>query len=190
MADPVIVGVSGASGAVLALKTLEILKAVGQGAHLVYSKGANATITHELGANGLDQLTALAEVTYAPDNMMAAIASGTFRTSGMIITPCSMRTLSAVAYSFSDNLLTRAADVTLKERRKLVIAPREAPLHLGHLEAMVKVTQMGGIICPPVPSFYSGKTEFEALTLEIAARAVSCLGIDPGPALGRWTGDQ
>ncbi|MES0870207.1 UbiX family flavin prenyltransferase [Pseudovibrio sp. SCP19] len=186
MAKRIIVGVSGASGAQLALKTLEILQVLGVETHLVHSKGAVASVQHELGDDGVEQLRALASVTYAPDEMTASIASGSFHTDGMIITPCSMRTLSGVAYSFSDNLLTRAADVVLKERRKLVLVPRETPLHEGHLEAMLKVTRMGGIITPPVPPFYADMQNKEDMLKEIAARGINTLGIDPGVNMTKW----
>lgn len=186
MTKRIIVGVTGASGAQLATDTLEILKAQDVETHLVWSKGALASVTHELGEDGLEQLKAKASICYEPDNMMAAIASGSFQIDGMIITPCSMRTLSAVAYSLSDNLLTRAADVTLKERRKLVIVPRETPLHEGHLEAMLKVTRMGAVIAPPVPQFYAKPTNLQVMLKEIAARGVNALGIDPGSELTRW----
>ncbi|KZL20441.1 UbiX family flavin prenyltransferase [Pseudovibrio sp. Ad37] len=186
MTKRIIVGVSGASGAQLALKTLEILKVLSVETHLVHSKGAVASVLHELGKDGVEQLKVLASVTYAPDEMTAAIASGSFHTDGMIITPCSMRTLSGVAYSFSDNLLTRAADVVLKERRKLVLVPRETPLHEGHLEAMLKVTRMGGIIAPPVPPFYADMQNKEDMLTEIAARGINTLGIDPGVNMTKW----
>ncbi|WP_310621558.1 UbiX family flavin prenyltransferase [Flexibacterium corallicola] len=182
----IIVGVTGASGSILAVRALEILRDLGVESHLVLSSGAAVTISHELGESGVEQLNTLAHTVYDGADMSSAIASGSYPIDGMLITPCSMRTLSATAYSFSDSLLTRAADVTLKERRKLVVAPREAPLHQGHLEAMLKLTQMGAVICPPVPAFYNGVTKFEAQTREIAARSIACLGIDPKGALSRW----
>ncbi|KZL19281.1 Phenolic acid decarboxylase subunit B [Pseudovibrio axinellae] len=186
MTKRIIVGVSGASGAQLALKTLEILKALNVETHLVHSKGAVASVQHELGDDGIEQLKSLASVTYGPNKMTSAIASGSFHTDGMIITPCSMRTLSGVAYSFSDNLLSRAADVILKERRKLVLVPRETPLHEGHLEAMLKVTRMGAIIAPPVPPFYADMKNATDLLKEVAARGIHTLGIDPGAYMTRW----
>ncbi len=186
MTKRIIVGVSGASGAQLALKTLEILRKLDIETHLVHSRGAIASVRHELGEDGIAQLTARASVTYAPDEMTAPIASGSFHSDGMIITPCSMRTLSGVAYSFSENLLTRAADVMLKERCKLVLVPRETPLHEGHLEAMLKVTRMGGIITPPVPPFYANMQNAEDMLREIAARGINTLGIDPGGDMTRW----
>ncbi len=187
-AAPVVVGVTGASGACLALKTLEILRDLGVKTHLVFSGGAHASVTHELGTHGIAMLSELAEHTYDAQDMLAPIASGSFQTSGMIVTPCSMRSLSAIAYSLTDNLLTRAADVALKERRKLVIAPREAPLHEGHIEAMLKVTRMGGIVCPPVPPFYAGLASLDQLITEVAARGINSLGIDPKHTLTRWQG--
>ena len=144
MKKRIIVGVTGASGAQLALDTLDILAQQQVETHLVWSKGAVLSLTHELGEKALDLLKAKACISYEPDHMMSAIASGSCLTDGMIITPCSMRSLSAVAYSLTDNLLTRAADVTLKERRKLVIVPRETPLHEGHLGSHAESDSHGG----------------------------------------------
>ena len=136
-----IVGVTGASGAVLALETLRQLADTQVETHLVVTAGARMTIAHELGPDGLGQMTALADHTHSPRNLAAPIASGSFRTEGMIVVPCSMRSLAAMAHGLGDNLLTRAADVVLKERRRLVVAPREAPLHEGHLEAMLRLAR-------------------------------------------------
>ncbi|MDX5592218.1 UbiX family flavin prenyltransferase [Pseudovibrio sp. SPO723] len=189
MARRIVVGVTGASGAVLALETLKILESMGVDSRLVISKGADLTIRHELGEEGVERLKEHARASYDADQMMAPMASGSSPGNGMIIVPCSMRTLSAVAYGLGDSLLTRAADVTLKERRPLVLVTREAPLHLGHIEAMEKVTRMGGIICPPVPPFYSMPESLESMYTQIAARAVSTLGLDRVPALKSWDGE-
>lgn len=186
MSRKIVVGVTGASGAVLAFEALKLLEAMGVETRLVISRGAAYTIQHELGEDGMDRLCDMATTVYEPENMMAPIASGSSPGHGMIIVPCSMRTLSAVAYGLGDSLLTRAADVTLKERRPLVMVTREAPLHLGHLEAMEKVTRMGGIICPPVPPFYSMPETLEGMYTQIAARAVSTLGLERVAALKSW----
>ncbi len=138
-----IVGVTGASGSVLALETLRQLGEAGVETHLVVTSGARMTIAHELGGEGLVRLNEVATHIHSPRNLAAPIASGSFRTAGMIVVPCSMRSLAAMAHGLGDNLLTRAADVVLKEKRRLVVAPREAPLHEGHLEAMLTAGPVG-----------------------------------------------
>ena len=148
------------------------------------------TIAHELGADGLAQLTSLANHAHSHQDLAAPIASGSFMTDGMIVVPCSMRTLAAMAHGLGDNLLTRAADVVLKERRRLVVVPREAPLHEGHLDAMMRLTRMGAIIAPPVPPFYVKPASVEAMVVEMAARLVNWAGIDPGDKLTRWGEDN
>jgi len=183
-----VVGVTGASGAVLALETLRLLGAAGIETHLVVSRGARMTIVHELGADGMERLATEASHVHAPDNLAAPIASGSFRTAGMIVVPCSMRSLAAMAHGLGDNLVTRAADVVLKEKRRLVVAPREAPLHEGHLESMLKLARMGAVIAPPVPPFYARPATMEDLVREIAARLVGWAGFDPGGAMTRWGG--
>lgn len=182
----IVVGVTGASGAVLALETLRLLGAAGIETHLVVSRGARMTIAHELGPHGLTQLSALARRVHAPDNLAAPIASGSFRTEGMIVVPCSMRSLAAMAHGLGDNLVTRAADVVLKEKRRLVVVPREAPLHEGHLESMLKLARMGAVIVPPVPPFYTRPATMEDLVREIAGRLVGWAGVEPGRAVTRW----
>ncbi|CAM5570583.1 4-hydroxy-3-polyprenylbenzoate decarboxylase [Aquamicrobium terrae] len=181
-----IVGVTGASGAVLALETLRQLAEAEVETHLVVSAGARMTIAHELGPDGLGRLTALAAHAHSPRNLAAPIASGSFRTEGMVVVPCSMRSLAAMAHGLGDNLLTRAADVVLKERRRLVVAPREAPLHEGHLEAMLRLARLGAVIAPPVPPFYARPATVEDMVREIAARLVNWAGVDPGARMTRW----
>ena len=132
------------------------------------------------------RLTEGAAHVHVPDNLAAPIASGSFRTDGMIVVPCSMRSLAAMAHGFGDNLLTRAADVTLKERRRLVIVPREAPLHEGHLTSMLALTRMGAIIAPPMPPFYAAILTVDDMVREIAARLIGWAGVDPGDAMTRW----
>lgn len=183
-----VVGVTGASGAVLALETLRLLGTAGIETHLVVSRGARMTIAHELGPDGLDRLAAQAARTHAPDNLAAPIASGSYPTEGMIVVPCSMRSLAAMAHGLGDNLVTRAADVVLKEKRRLVVAPREAPLHEGHLESMLRLARMGAVIAPPVPPFYARPATMEDLVREIAGRLVGWAGVEPGRAVTRWGG--
>jgi 4-hydroxy-3-polyprenylbenzoate decarboxylase len=147
------VGLAGSSSPIYGIRTLEVLKEVGVETHLVVSDGAKRTIPLETQWT-VEEVEALATVVYDNDDLAASISSGSFPTDGMIVAPCSMKTLAAVAYSFSQNLLVRAADVTLKERRKLVLVPRETPLHLGHLRNMVRATELGAVILPPMPAFY------------------------------------
>ncbi len=149
-----IIGISGASGAIYGIKLLELLKATDIETHLIVSRSAQITIAHEAGWKIAD-VTALADIHYGIDDMAAAVSSGSFRTVGMIVAPCSMRSLSEIAVGVTTSLLTRAADVTLKERRRLVLMVRETPLHLGHLRSMVAATEAGAIIAPPVPAFYN-----------------------------------
>ncbi|MCO5130152.1 MAG: UbiX family flavin prenyltransferase [Xanthobacteraceae bacterium] len=184
----VIVGVSGASGIVLALETLRLLALAGVETHLVVSAGARLTAASELGPGELEQLFAAADFVHAPGDLAAPIASGSFRTEGMIVVPCSMRTLAAMAHGLGDNLLTRAADVVLKEKRRLVVAPREAPLHEGHLDSMLRLARLGAVIAPPMPPFYAKPATMADMVREIAARLVNWAGVDPGAALTRWGG--
>jgi 4-hydroxy-3-polyprenylbenzoate decarboxylase len=182
----IVVGVTGASGSALALEVIRQLAKASAETHLVITRGSRQTIRHELGSNGLARLAEGAAHVHAPDNLAAPIASGSFRTDGMIVVPCSMRSLAAMAHGFGDNLLTRAADVTLKERRRLVIAPREAPLHEGHLTSMLTLCRMGAIIAPPMPPFYAAVLTMDDMVREIAARLVGWAGVDPGDAMTRW----
>uniref|UniRef100_I2PYL5 Flavin prenyltransferase UbiX n=1 Tax=Desulfovibrio sp. U5L TaxID=596152 RepID=I2PYL5_9BACT len=149
-----IVGISGASGVILGVRLLEVLgQTPDVETHCIISPGAAVTLRLETGRT-VEDVAALAGVAHDHDNLAAAISSGSFPVAGMVVAPCSMKSLAQIALSLGDNLLARAADVTLKERRKLVLVPRETPLHLGHLRHMVAVTEMGGIILPPAPSFY------------------------------------
>lgn len=185
----IIVGISGASGAVLGLRALELVGDTFRvETHLVISTAAERTLALEVGPEAADRARSLASVVYDASNIGARIASGSFRSDGMIIAPCSMRTLSAIAHGLTDNLLTRAADVTLKERRRLVLLAREAPLHAGHLEAMLTLTRLGAIVMPPVPAFYAKPSTVDAIVTQIAARSLELLGIDVGDAIARWPG--
>lgn len=184
----IVVGVTGASGSALAAETLRQLRQAGAETHLVVTAGAAMTIAHELGASGLSELQASASFVYAASDLMAPIASGSYGADAMAVVPCSMRSLAAIAHGFGDNLLTRAADVMLKERRRLVLLPREAPLHEAHLSSMLALTRMGAIIAPPVPHFYAKPQSVEDIVREIAARVLTWLGLEPGPAMTRWRG--
>ncbi|MGF1462758.1 MAG: UbiX family flavin prenyltransferase [Maricaulaceae bacterium] len=150
----IIIGMSGASGAIYAVRALKILSEIKVERHLVMTKAAEMTLGLETDHTVAD-LRALADQVYKIGDIGAAIASGSFKTLGMLVVPCSVKSLSEIAYGDTSNLLTRAADVTLKERRRLVMMVRETPFHLGHLRAMIQVTEMGGIIAPPLPSFYA-----------------------------------
>ncbi len=149
-----IVGISGASGVIYGIRLLEFLKGKRDiETHLIITDAGTANITYETGWN-IKDICSLAHSVYDVNDMSARLASGSFRNDGMIIAPCSVKTLSAVANSYTDNLLVRAADVTLKERRRLILMVRETPFHLGHIRNMERVTEMGGIVLPPVPAFY------------------------------------
>lgn len=182
----VILGVSGASGAALALDCARSLRAAGATVELVLSAMAERTLALEIGPDARDELVALACRLHPVIDLGAAIASGSFPVHGMIVAPCSMRSLAAIAQGLDDNLLTRAASVQLKERRKLILLAREAPLTLAHLRNMTAVTEMGAIVMPPVPAFYLRPQTTTQITAQIAARAVDLLHI--APAVARvWT---
>ncbi|WP_225851167.1 UbiX family flavin prenyltransferase [Streptomyces sp. HPF1205] len=181
-----VVGISGATGIAYGIRVLELARKLGVETHLVVTPAGQRTRAHETGLSARD-LAALADVTYRPADIGAAIASGSFRTDGMIVAPCSIRTLSAVATCGNDNLLTRAADVTLKERRRLVLLVRETPLTLGHLRAMTAATESGAIVMPPVPAFYLRPGSVAEIVDHTAGRALDLLGIEH-PDLPRWTG--
>ncbi len=186
----VVLGVSGASGAPIAFRIAERLAALADvEIHLVVSTAAERTIAHEMGEDALARLEALAIRRYAIGDIGAVIASGSFRTVGMIVAPCSMRSLSGIATGLADTLLIRAADVHLKERRPLVLLARETPLHLGHLRNMVSVTEMGAIVMPPVPAFYRRPETVAAIVDHIAARAIDLLRITDEPLASEWDGD-
>jgi len=178
-----VVGISGATGIAYGVRVLALARAAGWETHLVVTAAAQQTRAYETDLSARD-LAGLADVSYRPADVGAAVASGSFRTAGMVVAPCSARTLSAIACGSGDNLLTRAADVTLKERRRLVLLVRETPLHLGHLRAMTAVTEAGGIVMPPVPAFYLRPASVADLVEHTAARALDLLGVDvPQP---RW----
>lgn len=178
MTNPrLIIGISGSSGIVYGIRLLQVLQPLPIETHLVVSKAAQLTRVYETSIKA-SELKSLADVYHPVQDIAAPIASGSFKTMGMIIAPCSMKSLSEIAHGFSGNLLTRAADVVLKERRRLVLMPRESPLHLIHLQNMVAVTQMGGIICPPVPAFYHKPTTIEELVDDTVGRVLDLFGIE------------
>lgn len=183
----VVVGISGATGFQYGVKVLQLLRELGAESHLVMSRAAGLTRQHETDFEEAD-VTGLADVVYPTGAVGAAIASGSFMTAGMIIAPCSMHTLAAIASGVTDNLLTRAADVVLKERRRLVLMTRETPLHLGHIRNMERVTEYGAIVFPPVPPLYTGADSLDAIITHSAARALTLLGFDH-KALPRWGED-
>jgi flavin prenyltransferase len=182
--SPLIVGISGASGAIYGVRLLEALRAKNIPAHLIVSKSAALTLKEEVGVS-VDQVRALAEATYQNTDIGAAISSGSFRTRGMVIVPCSIRTLSDIAYGTTDSLLSRAADVTLKERRRLVLVVREAPLHAGHLRSMLAATENGAIIVPPVPAFYHRPKTVDDIVNQTVGRCLDLFDIDVG-LVKRW----
>ena len=189
MAEPrrIIVGISGASGAVYGARLLQALREIGGvESHLVVSSAGWRNLRHELDMEQ-PEVEALADVVHDLANVGASIASGSFAAHGMVVAPCSMRTLAAIAHGLADNLLTRAADVVLKERRRLVLMVRESPLHLAHLRNMTTVTEMGAIVCPPVPAFYQRPTTVTEIVDHSVARALDLLGIDNALA-PRWQG--
>jgi len=180
----IIVGISGASGIVYGVRALEALRAAGLETHLVMTKSAIVTLAHELPLKPAD-IFALADFHYKVDNLAAAISSGSFPTLGMLVSPCSIRSLSEIATGVTSGLLTRAADVVLKERRRLVLLVRETPLHLGHLRSMTQVTEMGAIVMPPVPAFYSKPQTIADIVDHSVGRALDLFGIQTG-LVSRW----
>lgn len=189
MSRRLVVGISGASGVIYGIRMLEVLQAVaGVETHLVMSTAAAQTISLETDHNAA-AVEALADVTYRFRDIAAAIASGSFLTMGMIVLPCSMKTLSGIALSYSDNLLLRAADVTLKDRRPLILVPRETPFHLGHLRLLTQVTEMGAIVAPPMPAFYHRPQSVDDIINQTVNRLLDLLSIRlPQDLFQRWRG--
>jgi 4-hydroxy-3-polyprenylbenzoate decarboxylase len=183
-----IVGITGASGTIFGVRLLEMLRGSGIETHLVLSQWAARTLAHET-SYSVQQVQELATERYAIGDMGSAIASGSFLTMGMVIAPCSMRTLGAIAHGVGDNLIHRAADVVLKERRKLVLAVREAPLSEIHLENMLKLARMGVSICPPTPAFYNHPKSIDDMVSYSATRLLDQFGLHPASS-ERWTGDM
>jgi len=182
-----VVGLTGASGAAYGLRALAAARELGVETHLVVSRSAALTLSQEAGLS-LAQVQAQADVAYRAGDVGAAIASGSFRTLGMIVAPCSVRTMSEIATGVTSSLLTRAADVTLKERRPLVLMVRETPLHLGHLRTLVKLAEMGAVIAPPLPAFYAKPQSLEEMVDQSVGRALDLFGLDWKP-VRRWGED-
>jgi len=183
-----IVAITGATGAIYGVRVLQRLRDAGAETHLVISRWGARTLLHETSWSR-EQVEALASATYAPADMGAVISSGSFRTDGMIVAPCSAKTLAAVAHGYSDNLVHRAADVVLKERRKLVLAVREAPLSEIHLENMLKLARMGAVILPPMPAFYNHPQTVDDVVEHTVTRILDQFGVEV-PGAARWAGEM
>jgi len=186
-----IVGLSGASGVIYGIRLLEVLRGVEDvETHVVMSHAARQTILLETDYT-VEQVEALANAQYRFTDIAAALSSGSFKTMGMVVIPCSMKTLSGIALSFSDNLLLRAADVVLKDRRRLVLVPRETPLHLGHLRLMTQVVEMGAILAPPMPAFYHRPQTLDDIINQTVNRVLDLLDIElPTDLFERWSGPR
>lgn len=184
MAKRFIVGISGASGVVYGVRLLELLRRAKVESHLVMTRSAEVTLAHETDLK-VAAVRAMADAAYAVDDIAAAISSGSFKTEGMIVAPCSVRSLSEIATGVTSNLLTRAADVTLKERRRLVLLVRETPLHTGHLRTMTQVSEMGAVVFPPVPAFYTRPKSVSDIVDQTLGRALDLFGIETG-VVKRW----
>ncbi len=180
----IVIGISGASGIVYGVRLLELLRDAGVQTHLVMSKAAEVTAAHELDVK-LREIRALATHCHANHDIGAPISSGSFRTIGMIVAPCSVRSMSEIATGVTSNLLTRAADVTLKERRRLVLLVRETPLHTGHLRTMARASEMGAIVFPPVPAFYARPKSVAEIVDQTLGRVLDLFGIEAG-TVKRW----
>lgn len=187
----IIVGISGASGVIYGIRLLEVLRALPDvETHLVISTAAATTISLETNFTP-DEVRQLATVDYRFKDIAAAISSGSFKTDGMIVIPCSMKTLSGIAYSFTDNLLLRAADVVLKDRRRLIVVPRETPLHLGHLRTMTLLAEIGAIIVPPMPAFYHRPQTIDDIINQTVNRVLDLVDITlPADLFERWQGGR
>ena len=186
--SPLLVGITGASGAIYGVRLLELLRSCNVETHLVVSRAAQITLTYETSFK-LADIERLASVVYSNDDIGAACSSGSFPTRGMVIAPCSIKTMSEIATGNTANLISRAADVVLKERRRLVLMLRETPLHIGHIRNMATVTEAGGIIYPPVPAFYALPNSIEEMVDHTLARVLDLFEIDTG-LTRRWTGKR
>ncbi len=187
----VVVGISGASGVIFGIRLLEVLRGVDDvEVHLVMSNAGKRTIVLET-ESSVEEVEALADRVYRVGDIAAAVASGSFKTSAMVVVPCSMKTLSGIANSYADNLLIRAAEVALKDRRRLVLVPRETPLHLGHLRLLVRVAEMGAVVMPPVPAFYHRPATVEEIIDQTVNRILDLLDIELEDDLfRRWEGPE
>lgn len=183
----IVVGISGASGVAYGLRALDACRDLGIESHLILSKAAVLTLTHETDRS-VAEVNAMADVVHRVGDIGASVASGSFRSLGMIVAPCSVRTMSEIASGVTSSLLTRAADVTLKERRPLVLMVRETPFHLGHLRTMVKLAEMGATIAPPLPAFYAKPQSIAEMIDQSVGRALDLFGLDWKP-VKRWGED-
>jgi 4-hydroxy-3-polyprenylbenzoate decarboxylase len=184
-----IVAITGSSGAIYGIRLLQALRSVPTiEVHLVISKSGKLTIGLETGRS-IGDVEAMADHVHSDQNLAATIASGSFKTAGMIVAPCSMKTLSGIVHSYADNLVVRAADVVLKERRKLVLMPRETPLHAGHCRLLLQAAEMGAIIAPPMPAFYNNPRTLEDAVDHSIGRVLDLLDIETG-LVKRWKGAQ
>jgi len=184
-----VVGITGASGTIYGVRLLEALRATpGAKIHLVMSNQAKRTLSIET-SRSVASVEKLADEVHDPENLAAPISSGSFRTDGMIVIPCSIKTASAIAYSLNDNLLVRAADVCLKERRRLVLVVRETPLHLGHLRTLTQLAEIGAVILPPIPGFYAMPATVEDIIDHTVGKALDSLGV-PNETFARWRGSN
>ncbi|HEY6132274.1 MAG TPA: UbiX family flavin prenyltransferase [Halioglobus sp.] len=188
MTKRIIVGISGASGIVYGVRALQLLRECAVQTHLVISKSAKLTLHYELDMSVAD-LESLADEVHPINAIGASIASGSFPTTGMLIAPCSVRTMSEIATGVTSTLLTRAADVVLKERRRLVLMVRETPLHTGHLRTMTQLSEMGAVIAPPVPAFYTRPTTLDDMVTQTVGRALDLFGLELAQ-VQRWQGDD
>jgi 4-hydroxy-3-polyprenylbenzoate decarboxylase len=187
MSDRLVVAITGASGAIYGVRTLQLLASLPDvETHLILSSGARATLGLETDLTVAD-VTSLADVVHHETNLSASISSGSFRTRGMIVAPCSVKTLSSVANCYTDNLVARAADVMLKERRPLVLLFRETPLHVGQIRLMLQAAEAGAIVMPPVPAFYHRPTSIDDIVDQTVGRALDQLGLESG-LVKRWNG--
>jgi 4-hydroxy-3-polyprenylbenzoate decarboxylase len=186
-AAPLVVGISGASGAIYGVRVLDACRELGVATHLIVSRAAALTLAEETRLT-LAEISTKASVTHKAGDVGASIASGSFPTLGMVVAPCSIRTMSEIATGVTSTLMTRAADVTLKERRPLVLMVRESPLHLGHLRTLVKLAEMGAIIAPPMPAFYAEPQDLAAMVDQSVGRALDLFGLSWRP-VRRWGRD-
>ena len=187
MTKRIIVGISGASGIVYGVRTLQLLRDCGVQTHLVMSKSAELTLHHEMDMS-LSEIQALASEVHPIKNVGAAIASGSYPTAGMLVVPCSIRTMSEIATGVTSTLLTRAADVVLKERRRLVLMVRETPLHTGHLRTMTQLSEMGAVIAPPVPAFYTNPRTLDDIVTQSVGRVLDLFDLEL-EQVQRWQGN-
>jgi flavin prenyltransferase len=188
MKKRLIIAMTGATGAIYGVRMLQILQPLDDWeSHLIISSSGGVNLKYELNMKRAE-LAALADVTHGINDIAASIASGSFKTEGMIIAPCSMKTLAAIAHGFGDNLISRGADVVLKERRRLVVMPRETPLHLVHIRNMAIVTEMGGIMYPPMPAFYNKSNSIAAMVDETVGRVLDFFGVPVEGLYTPWEG--